>query len=127
MGRESYELGLLGEEKAEAYLTSLGYVILERNFRCRYGEIDLIAFHRDFLVFVEVKSYSPRSFIRPEQALNCKKRAKLLRAAQVYQVRRGCGRQLARFDLLAIVRRRTGPQYALYQNAFQKEERGWRW
>jgi putative endonuclease len=63
-------LGRYGEEAAANYLTALGYEIIERNFFCRSGEIDLVARDRDSWVFVEVKTRSGLGFGDPFEAIN---------------------------------------------------------
>jgi putative endonuclease len=67
-------LGRTGEHLAAEALTSTGYHILERNFRCRHGEIDLVAEDEHDLVFVEVKARRGTSYGRPEDALTFYKR-----------------------------------------------------
>ena len=62
---ERRELGAWGEERAAKYLRSKGYTILERNFRCRAGEIDIIARRGGIITFVEVKLVSHRRELQP--------------------------------------------------------------
>ena len=64
----SRDIGALGEKIAAEYLTGLGYVILERNFRSREGEIDIIAHKDDFLVFIEVRTRTSTSYGTPEES-----------------------------------------------------------
>ncbi|MBE0415003.1 MAG: YraN family protein [Dehalococcoidia bacterium] len=78
------ELGALGENIAAEYLARLGYVIRERNFRSKEGEIDIIAERDDFLVFVEVRTRRGSSFGTPEESVNAKKKEKLITLAQTY-------------------------------------------
>ena len=56
MSDERKKTGSIGEKLASEYLERIGYTILQRNFRCRYGEIDIIACNREYLVFCEVKT-----------------------------------------------------------------------
>ena len=80
------EKGNLGESIAKKYLEDKGYKILEQNYRNKYGEIDLIAKEKnnDSLVFIEVKTRIGEQFGIPEDAINFKKKAKLIKNAQAY-------------------------------------------
>jgi putative endonuclease len=77
-------LGRTGENLAAEALTKTGYHILERNFRCRHGEIDLVAENGHDLIFVEVKARRGTSYGRPEDALTFYKRRKL-EEIRIYQ------------------------------------------
>ena len=81
---ERQRLGRLGEQFAEQVLLLDGYRIIERNFRCREGEIDLIAERGDELYFVEVKTRRGQAFGTPGEAVNWTKQQHLRRAARVY-------------------------------------------
>lgn len=76
--------GRWGEEKALAYLLRQGYVLIERNYRTSYGEIDLIMGHEDMLVFVEVKTRSSTRYGQPEAAVSPLKQSHLLQSAEQY-------------------------------------------
>lgn len=77
--------GNIYESKAESYLSACGYVILERNYYCRYGEIDLIVKSPDgCIVFVEVKSRSNKHFGNAVEALTRTKCEKIKRTSKVY-------------------------------------------
>ena len=76
-------VGGLGEDFAVYYLESCGYRIIERNFRCRLGEIDLIAQDGKTLVFVEVKTRRSRRYGSPQEAVTTAKQAKLRTVASV--------------------------------------------
>lgn len=75
-------LGRRGEELAVAYLQQAGYDILERNWRCRAGEVDIVARHGPALVLVEVRTRSGRSFGSPEESIRHDKRATLILCGQ---------------------------------------------
>lgn len=77
-------LGNIGEAHAEAYLKKQGYKILERNFKNRIGEIDLIAEKGDVITFVEVKSRSSNKFGMPKDAVNFHKQFKIKKVAESY-------------------------------------------
>lgn len=95
-------LGEKGEELALRYLQSKGYQILERNFRCRLGEIDLIALDRDCLVFVEVRTRTNARYGLPLETITETKKRKIRRTAQ-YFLSGGKYQDLyARFDVVAV-------------------------
>ncbi|MCK4362184.1 MAG: YraN family protein [Dehalococcoidia bacterium] len=81
---DSREIGALGEKIAAEYLTGLGYVIWERNFRSREGEIDIIAEKDDFLVFIEVRTRTSSSYGTPEESVTAQKKERLLALAEAY-------------------------------------------
>jgi len=93
-------LGGKGEKQAEKYLVSQGYDIVERNFRCKYGEIDIIARKGGVLVFVEVKTRSGSGFGMGFESVTQKKQEKLLLTAQAYMA--GRPPTAARFDVVSI-------------------------
>ena len=96
-------LGLAGEKAAAEFLRKLGYRILDRGHRQRLGEIDLIALDGQWIVFVEVKTWTSDRGGDPSQAVDAGKQEKLTRAALIYLKRRGLIEQPARFDVVSIV------------------------
>ena len=96
----SRSLGSAAESRAAAYLLGLGYEILDRNFTCKLGELDIVARKGELVVFVEVKSRGLDGFGLPQEHVTAAKRAKLRRAAQVYAQRRGLDCPM-RFDVIA--------------------------
>jgi len=119
MGLESYQNGIKGEEIAADYLTAQGFKIIERNFRSQQGEVDIIAKEKDFLVFVEVKYYSFRSYGTPLGAVRKSKKQSIIHAAQTYLYKRNIQNVYCRFDVVAIYRNRDGSQAIdHYRDAF---------
>jgi putative endonuclease len=119
MGKESYELGKRGEDIAERYLIQQGYQILERNYHSQQGEVDIIARDGQFLVFVEVKSYSFRSYGSPVGAVRKNKKQSIIHAAETYLYKKKVRNTYCRFDVLTIYRRMDGSRaIELYKNAF---------
>ena len=119
MGIESYELGRKGEQIAENYLVGQGYQILERNYHSEQGEIDLIARERDFLVFIEVKNYSFRSYGSPVGAVRASKKQSLIHAAQTYLYKKEIKNTYCRFDVIAIFTKYSGQRIIEhYRDAF---------
>jgi putative endonuclease len=116
-------LGASGERLAAAALEKQGYCVLARNWRCIYGEIDLIAEDRGELVFVEVKARRGRAMGSPEEAVTASKRRKLLASAQTYLAERGEEQRVYRFDVVAIELDESGRLVALrvHRHALQEE------
>lgn len=84
MKTQKRKLGDLGENIAEQYLKKRGYIILERNYNKKWGEIDIIAKFKKDIVFVEVKSQKKGSNFLPSQNINFHKQQRLIRAAQTW-------------------------------------------
>ncbi len=95
-------LGRTGERLAADALMNKGYHILERNFRCRHGEIHLVAEDEHDLIFVEVKARRGTSFGLPEDALTFVKRRKLLELASYYLDLHTCAERSWRIDVVAV-------------------------
>jgi putative endonuclease len=95
-------LGQRGENVAARFLRNQGYKIIERNFKCDVGEVDIIARDGRVLVFTEVKTraYDDPT---PEDQVNLEKRHQLTKAAKYYLARYGTPQPPARFDVVAIV------------------------
>lgn len=104
------------ETAAADYLEERGYRVLERNYRCRAGEIDLIAMHGEYLVFIEVKYRSDgRAGYGPE-SVDRRKQLRIIRAASWYLAEKHIGpEQPCRFDVVSFL----GDEAALIQDAFQ--------
>lgn len=94
------ETGDRGEALAREWLISQGYTILQANFRCKHGEIDLVAQDADTLVFIEVKHYKSGSLRTPYEAVSRSKQRKIIRAAQFYLMQNIQNGQSMRFDVI---------------------------
>lgn len=92
--------GKLAEDLACDHLKKKGYLLVERNFRNRFGEIDIIAKNKDTLVFIEVKAKTGKDFGSPEEMINSKKLFKVRRMAEVYLNGKN---SLCRIDVVAVV------------------------
>lgn len=77
-------IGAKGEEYAVDYLIKNGYIIRHRNYRVRFGEIDIVAENESYVVFVEVKTRHTNSAIRPYMAVDYYKQQKIIKAAKMY-------------------------------------------
>jgi putative endonuclease len=119
MGMESYQNGRQGEEDAEKYLSQRGYQIIDRNYHSQQGEIDLIARDGQYLVFVEVKSYSFRCYGSPAGAVRKAKKQSIIHAAETYLYKNKIKDTYCRFDVVTLYRKHDGSQaIELYKNAF---------
>jgi len=97
------QIGLAGEKAARAYLEEQGYEIIETNYRCPLGEVDIIARDRDFLVLVEVRTRTGLSFGGPEESINAEKARRLQRLA-LYYLKSFTNKELpCRIDLVAVI------------------------
>jgi putative endonuclease len=81
----SGENGKLGEKLAAGFLKKRGYKIIETNYRCKRGEIDIVARRKDTLVFVEVRARSSHEFGSPEESITRVKKERVIRAALSYR------------------------------------------
>ncbi len=96
------EVGTHGEELAAKHLAAHGYRVLDRNWRWRQGELDLVAEKGGEIVFVEVKARRSHAFGTPEEAVTREKQRKLIRTAQAYLARRGRQADPWRIDVIAL-------------------------
>ena len=112
-------VGRRGEDLAADHLRRMGYKILERNYRSRHAEIDLIAKHRGTLVFVEVKSRRSLRFGDPKWALTPAKRRKISMAALTYLKQRDAMNCRARFDVVTVQQRDGNLHIEVIDNAFE--------
>lgn len=103
------DLGRLGEDLAAAFLTRAGYAILERNWRCARGEIDLIARDGNETVFVEVKTRSSLAFGHPFEAITDRKVARLRGLASEWCRANPPSRGGIRIDAVAVIAPRDAP------------------
>jgi len=115
------ELGGRGEAVAERFLRRRGYVIVDRNFRCPLGEIDLVALDRGTVVFVEVKTRRSRHFGSPADSIGRHKRLRLRRAAETYLSRKRLTDRSARFDVVEVLWGDAEPVCELIVNAFDAD------
>lgn len=111
--------GWVGERAAERHLTAAGYVVLARNYRCRLGEIDLVALDRRTVVFVEVKAR--RGAGAPLEALSRRQQRRIVRAARHYLARHRLLDRLVRFDLVGVWLDDDPPRCELVRGAFAEE------
>lgn len=115
MKQNKRETGTAYEQAAAYYLEQHGYEILECNYRCRIGEIDLIARDGPYLVFCEVKYRRNGQKGHPLEAVDQRKQYRIMRCAQYYMMVNNIQEVPCRYDVLGI----EGSQISLIKNAFQ--------
>lgn len=111
--------GEKGEDLAAAYLAETGYRIIERNYRCFFGEIDIVAWEGETLVFAEVKSRRTEAYGAPQLAVGREKQDKISRIALHYLSERQLRSHPARFDVVAVMLLPGGTRIELIRNAFE--------
>jgi putative endonuclease len=99
-------LGRSGEEAAVIYLQKKKFRVVSRGFRFQRGEIDIIAYDKDVLVFVEVKTRRSPDFGPPEASVTPLKQRQIRRLAEAYLMLNGLGEVPCRFDILSLVSER---------------------
>lgn len=118
------KLGERGEALAWNFLKKMGYAILEKNYRTRFGEIDVIAVKDDSLIFIEIKTRRNHHFGLPAEAVDWRKRQKMIRVAESYLQQKKMENREARFDILSITwDGTTEPHFEILDNAFSLEEK----
>lgn len=113
------ELGATGEARAVDLLVRHGYVIVERNFRCKAGELDIVAYDGSTLVFVEVRSRRTTEHGTALDAVGWGKRRQVSRVAALYVAWKQLSFESARFDVVAI----TGTDAILIRDAWRLGDR----
>ncbi len=115
---EKKELGKKGEEVALRFLKKKGYRIIEQNYVCKMGEMDLIAKEKDTLAFIEVKTRTSTAFGPPQLAVNSSKQRQLSKVALYFLKEKKLEDVKARFDVVAIILGQNGEEIELIKDAF---------
>ncbi len=97
-----HEIGKYGEEVAVRYLKSKQYMIMQRNFSCRQGEIDIVALNDKHIIFVEVKTRSNLLYGNPAEAVDRRKQKHIYNAAKYYLYLNKLEDSFVRFDVIEI-------------------------
>jgi putative endonuclease len=113
------ELGRAGEAFAAAHLERLGCEIVARNYRCRGGEVDLVAVEGRILVFVEVKTRRGGRFGSPLEAVDRRKQRRMITAAVTFLATHGGAGLAVRFDVIGILWDGSAPRLEHVKDAFQ--------
>jgi len=116
-------LGDRGETAACAFLREQGYEILEKNYKCKIGEIDIIAKRKGRLAFIEVKTRSSLQRGMPEEAVDRKKQEKLFKLAEWYLKEKKLGSVPRAFDVVAVLwDQKDTPEIRLIADAFERTD-----
>ncbi|ADG82872.1 hypothetical protein Tfer_1670 [Thermincola ferriacetica] len=119
MSKARLELGRKGEELAAEYLQRKGFRIIKQNYRCFFGEIDIVAVDKEYLVFVEVRTKSSAKFGTHAESITSRKIQKIRRVAECFltcfpeQVNRKM-----RFDFVGVNLKSDKPQIEHYAGVF---------
>lgn len=97
------QFGSYAEGLVIKFLQEQGYKILQKNYRCKFGEIDIIAKHQEFLVFIEVKARTSCKFGLPQDSINYHKQQKIRNVSQVYLSVHNLHQKPIRYDVVALL------------------------
>lgn len=98
----SHELGRIGENIIADYITKLGYKVVERNFECNQGEIDIVAKDKEELVFIEVKTRTDISYGEASEAVTDTKKRHLINSIKYYIYKQKLENQPIRIDVAEV-------------------------
>jgi len=110
--------GRTSEKRAARHMASKGYRIIEMNYRCRFGEIDIIARNGDTLVFCEVKARNSRTFGSPLEGITGAKIKRIRKTAEYYLMTKKLKNTDCRFDAVTVDRSGSGTVIEIIPNAF---------
>lgn len=118
-GMNKREIGSHYEDIACEYMQKYGFRLLERNFRCRQGEIDIVGKHEGYLVFAEVKYRTDAVSGNAEEAVTYTKQKRICKTADYYRYLHKIGEDTPiRYDVIAIQGEKQKEEIHWYQNAF---------
>jgi len=117
------ELGKQGEEAAAGFLKDSGYKILNRNYKSKLGEIDIVAQDEDVIVFIEVKARHSDRFGLPQESVSRRKQGQISKAAVRFLKENNLLSRKARFDVISVSYTADAPRFNLIKNAFELDER----
>ena len=103
---QKHEIGKIGEDIAVRYLQEQGYLIVERNFQCKQGEIDIIAKDKEEIVFLEVKTRTNESYGKPKEAVNVTKKKHIYNSAGYYVYLQHLENKPIRIDVIEIYKKK---------------------
>lgn len=102
---QRHEIGKIGEDIATRYLEQIGYEIIQRNFECKIGEIDIIAKDKEEIVFVEVKTRASTLYGQPKDAVDVTKKKHIYRTAEFYIYIRHLEKYSVRIDVIEVYKK----------------------
>lgn len=103
---ERHEVGRIGENIGAKYLEQIGYKILQRNFECKQGEIDIIAKDKDEIVFVEVKTRANMLYGKPKEAVDTIKKKHIYKSAEFYIYIKHLENLPVRIDVIEVYKKK---------------------
>jgi len=95
-------IGQRGEDEATRYLEQKGYKIIERNFLCRQGEIDIIALDKNYIVFIEIKARTSNEYGLPSESVTERKKKHMLKSIEYYLYKRNLENENIRIDVIEV-------------------------
>ena len=122
MSEARQHFGRYGEDLACDELERRGYTVITRRYRTEHGELDIVARHGDYVVFVEVKARQDGSFGDPEEAVTLRKQQRMVAMATDYLTRHGLLNVACRFDVVGINIETDPPHVTIIEDAFRP---GW--
>lgn len=99
---KKHKIGIYGEDKAVEYIKRIGYKIIQRNFRCKVGEIDIITKDKDELVFIEVKTRTSIKYGKPIEAVDAIKKKHMYKSIQYYLINEKIEHDFIRIDAIEV-------------------------
>lgn len=111
----SISKGAVGEVLAARFLRDAGYTLIAGNYRSRFGEVDIIAADKKYIVFVEVKTRAEDSLYTPREAVTAAKQKRIIKTSLLYIARYPDPRQM-RFDVIEVITSKNEPMKALKIN-----------
>lgn len=103
MSRFKKDLGQVGENIARNYLASMGYMVIDKNFTIRGGELDLVAYKHEIYCFIEVKTRIKDDFFLPEDSIGANKKRHLKRTARIWLYRNRVYDVFWQIDVISII------------------------
>lgn len=119
MSKQHIYFGNSGEEVAVDLLKNNGYKILARNYKSKLGEIDIVAYDKDTVCFVEVKTRHSDTFGLPQEAISAAKQRRISKAALMFLKEKNLLERKARFDVVSIIYTQDSPKLELIKDAFE--------
>ena len=114
----NHEIGKKGELLAQEHLKEMGYKIIDVNYRCQLGEIDIIAYKDSYIVFIEVKTRNSNNYGLPYESVSIIKQEKIRKVALYYLKANNMFQKDCRFDVVSIEKRGTDYTCEIIQDAF---------
>lgn len=102
---QRHETGKIGEDLVVKYLEQNGYTIIERNFECRQGEIDIIAKDKDEIVFIEVKTRTNENYGKPKEAVDETKKKHIYKSSEFYVYINHLENEPIRIDVIEVYKK----------------------